>query len=197
MPRKHRTPQRLTHGCAPEHQFSGPEEYFTGQYFCALDAAKLHLKEYFSSNDLDTYKELANILLQGSYPEDLVCKYPELRQGLREECRFFRTQFSGGTLEDFRSAFVSMVPEVRQMFPRVEGLLRLLLTSPASSCEAERSYSVLRRLKTWLRSTMRQDRLNHLMMCHVHQDRLDGLDAEDIAKEFVSRCPDVRKKVFG
>ena len=39
-------------------------------------------------------------------------------------------------------------------------------------CEAERSFSGLRRLKTWLRSTMMQKRLNGIAVCHIHQERL-------------------------
>ena len=37
------------------------------------------------------------------------------------------------------------------MFPQVERLLHLLLVSPTNSCEAERSFSALRRIETWLR----------------------------------------------
>jgi len=48
----------------------------------------------------------------------------------------------------------NMLPEVQAEFPQVTTLLKLLLVSPASSAEAERSFSALRRLKTWLRSTM-------------------------------------------
>lgn len=50
----------------------------------------------------------------------------------------------------------------------VERLLCLWLVSPAYSCSAERSFSALRRLKTWLRSTMTQRRLNRVMIYHVH-----------------------------
>ena len=38
--------------------------------------------------------------------------------------------------------------EVRRLFGQVENLDRLLLVVPVSSSEAERSFSVLRRLKT-------------------------------------------------
>ena len=38
----------------------------------------------------------------------------------------------------------------------------------ATSSEAERSFSSLRRLKTYLRSTMTQDRLTGLAMLHIH-----------------------------
>ena len=36
-----------------------------------------------------------------------------------------------------------------------------------SSCEAERSFSALRLIKTWLRSTMTQKTLDNVMMCHI------------------------------
>jgi len=45
---------------------------------------------------------------------------------------------------------------VRSMFDQVEQLVRLLLTIPCSSAEAERSFSSLRRLKTYLRNSMGQ-----------------------------------------
>lgn len=46
-----------------------------------------------------------------------------------------------------------------ETFPNIRTALVLLLTLPVSTATAERSFSVLRRLKTYLRSTMRQDRL--------------------------------------
>jgi len=67
-------------------------------------------------------------------------------------------------------------PEVRLMFNQVERVLRLLLVMPASSCSAERSFRALRRLKTWLRNSMTQNRLNAVAVCHVHQHYLDDLD---------------------
>ena len=46
------------------------------------------------------------------------------------------------------------------------------MVAPVSSAEAECSFSALRRLKTWLRSTMTQKGLNGIAVCHVHQDLL-------------------------
>jgi len=67
----------------------------------------------------------------------------------------------------------SLDPAIRTMFNEVEQLVRLLMTVPCSNAEAERSFSALRRLKTYLRSRMSQERLNHLAVMHVNQDRLD------------------------
>ena len=46
------------------------------------------------------------------------------------------------------------------MFPNVHQLLRLVCTIPVTICECERGVSVLRRLKTYLRSSMGQERLS-------------------------------------
>ena len=62
--------------------------------------------------------------------------------------------------------FKQMLPAEKSMYPNILVLLKLLMVLPASSCSAERSFSALRRLKTWLRSTMTQKRLNHVAMCH-------------------------------
>jgi len=58
---------------------------------------------------------------------------------------------------------------MRVMFPQVAALIRLLLVNPASSTTAEQSFSSLRRLKTYLRSTCVQRRLNNLAICHDHK----------------------------
>ena len=39
---------------------------------------------------------------------------------------------------------------------------------PLTSCEAERSFSGLRRLKNYMRSTMKEDHLNGLALMMVH-----------------------------
>ena len=44
----------------------------------------------------------------------------------------------------------------------------------------------LRRVKTWLRSTMGQERLDSLMVCHVHRDRLMKVEPKAIANNFKS-----------
>ncbi|PIK39824.1 hypothetical protein BSL78_23332 [Apostichopus japonicus] len=94
---------------------------------------------------------------------------------------FFRGQFQLLSVEGYSQIFKLMNPAVRAMFGEVEALLWLLLVSSASSTEAERSFSALRRLKTWLRSTMTQQRLNHVMVCYIHRERLAQLKPEELS----------------
>ena len=71
-------------------------------------------------------------------------------------------------------------------------LLKLLFVIPASTASAERSFSSLRRLKTYLRSSMTAKRLNHILLLHVHKDLTDELDLNYIAKEFVVKMMEGR-----
>ena len=59
---------------------------------------------------------------------------------------------------------------------------------------AERTFSSLRRLKNYLRSTMTQKRLNHVTIVHTHKKRTDDLNLLDIAKQFI--CGNERRANF-
>lgn len=80
-------------------------------------------------------------------------------------------------------------PETRRIFQEVEKLLALCLSLPVSAADSERSFSTLRRLKTYLRGTMSQQRLTHLALMNVHQNILDENEdfLHEIMKEFCSR----------
>ena len=67
---------------------------------------------------------------------------------------------------------------------------------PATNAVSERSFSTLRRIKTYLRSTMSQLRLNSIMTLHIHKDLTDKLDLLEIGNEFVS-ASEHRQKTLG
>jgi hypothetical protein len=58
------------------------------------------------------------------------------------------------------------------------------------------SFSALRRLKTWLCSTMTKTRLNAVSVCHVHQQKLDCIVIRQLMHQFVA-CNDECKSNFG
>ena len=74
-------------------------------------------------------------------------------------------------------------------------LMKLLLVLPSSSCSAERSFSALRRLKTYIRSTMTVSRLNHVTVLYIHKTLTDEL-INSIVNAFAS-ANDTRKDMFG
>ena len=74
-----------------------------------------------------------------------------------------------------------------ELYTEVIKLAKLIIVMPATNAVSERTFSALRRLKTWLRSTMHQSRLNWCMLLHVHKDESDKLDLAIIGNEFASR----------
>ncbi|ELT87285.1 hypothetical protein CAPTEDRAFT_112284 [Capitella teleta] len=71
------------------------------------------------------------------------------------------------------------------MLNQVHVLVKIYMTIPVTSATAERSFSAFRRLKTYLRSTMTQVRLNNCAIMNCHKERVDALDLKDIAVSFV------------
>ena len=84
----------------------------------------------------------------------------------------------------------------QQLLDQVWRLTKLLLVVPATSATAERSFSALRRVKTYLRATIGETRLNSALVIRCHQDRADSLNIVDITRDFVC-ATDSRANAFG
>ena len=66
-----------------------------------------------------------------------------------------------------RLKFFSEDSSLKIALPVMSKLIKLFWTFPVSSCSAECSFSCLRRLKTYMRSTMGQDRLSALAFLNI------------------------------
>ena len=72
-------------------------------------------------------------------------------------------------------------------FPNALIAYRVLLTIPVTVASAERSFSKLKLLKSYLRSSMSQDRLNGLAMISIENAILDEMDVEEMIETFASK----------
>lgn len=77
------------------------------------------------------------------------------------------------------------------IFPNVYVLLTIARTLPVTTASAERSFSSLRRLKTYLRSTMCTERLNGLSLLYVHHNV--DIKPDEVIDDF-AKAP--RKQAF-
>ena len=82
------------------------------------------------------------------------------------------------------------------MAPNFVSALKTYIVLPSTACEAEQSFSTLRRLKTYLQSTQTQQRLNDLAILNTHHEHAEALDLAEAVNEFVSRSQTRRNK-FG
>lgn len=64
----------------------------------------------------------------------------------------------------------------KDLYPNIRIFLQILATLPVSAATAERSFSTLRRLKTWLRANMGEERLTGLALLNIHKDIAINID---------------------
>jgi len=83
--------------------------------------------------------------------------------------------------------------ELDDIFPYVSIALRMFLCTPATNCTAERSFSTLRRIKTYLRSNISTDRLNALAILNIESQLTHQLNYSDIIEDFANN--QARKKI--
>ena len=57
--------------------------------------------------------------------------------------------------------------EMQNTFPNMYICLRIYLSLLVTKCSGDRSFSPLKCIKNYLRSTLKDERLNHLALMHV------------------------------
>ncbi|XP_077499466.1 uncharacterized protein LOC144110444 [Amblyomma americanum] len=76
---------------------------------------------------------------------------------------------------------------ILELMDQVVRYVQLLFSIPASVASGERSFSALRRIKTYLRNRTTQKRLSHVLILHIHREKTALLSLDDVIREFVSR----------
>lgn len=66
------------------------------------------------------------------------------------------------------------------------------MTLGVTSASAERSFSSLRRVKTYLRSTMTNDRLNHLALLSIEREISSSIDMDNVINKFAIKHKNAR-----
>ena len=99
---------------------------------------------------------------------------------------FLRRRMEAQVIPDTASVYQLLDSD---MFPTLRAIFQVALTIPVSSCSCERSFSALRRLHTWLRSTMEQDRLNDLAVIMIERKNLATITKDDIINRFAKLKP--------
>ena len=216
IPRRRRPPCRIDSGSETAN-FQKPDDYYRSVYFEFIDCAIGCISSRFAQSSFDVYTRTESVLLNTFCESgDLISPdYFDHDIGFNMVADHFSGDIDKNRLKVQLSMLASslskkdadvtiddVVAQVRGlgkakiMFTEICKLLRLLLTIPVASATAERSFSALRRLKTYTRSTMTAARLTHIALLHVHQDRTDKLNDELTMQAFVSAV-DLREETFG
>lgn len=209
LPRKRKTPARFQIGDGACHVPSSPKDDYRRIYFEALDLAVTSIQERFNQEGFKMLCNVEELLLKSCTGEDIedrigvICRFfgDDFQEDalvaqlatLNQLCKSYTTD--SPSIETVKSALLSLSSAQRSLVNEVCKLLQLLLIMPATNSSSERSFSALRRVKSYLRNTTGQARLNHLLILHYHIDKTDKLDLKAILNEYVDRC-ESRKCTF-
>lgn len=81
--------------------------------------------------------------------------------------------------------FQMLCPSMKRLLSLATHLAKLVLLFAATNATSEQSFSAMRQAKSYLQSTMRQQRLNNIMVHHVRKMCTDKLDLITVTNEFV------------
>ena len=210
LQRRRKAPKRYEQGLAQAEFPASPKEEYRRVYFEALDLAVTSISSRFDQKGFKVFSSVEQLLFKA-------CRGQDFKDELTYVCEFFYNDFDKVELESelltlqklYESAIGSEAPSVdnikkalltlssaqQMLVNTVCRLFQLLIILPATNATSERSFSALRRVKSYLRSTMTQARLNHLMILHYHQDLCDKLDLNSVANEYISKN-DSRQSTF-
>ncbi len=102
---------------------------------------------------------------------------------LQNELRRWQTLWQSQLGADIPNTFLLALGSCdSDSFPNIHQLLLISCTLPITSAEAERSFSLLRRIKTCLRSTMAEERMSVLGVIAMHYS--ERISVDDVCLAF-------------
>ncbi|CAH1103040.1 unnamed protein product [Psylliodes chrysocephalus] len=134
--------------------------------------------------------------------EEIKEMYPnDLETELVPECIHFRSHISSQSILvkpdspslQSLSSFLRK-QSLQNVYPNLDIALRMALCTPATNCSGERSFSCLKRVKNYLRSTLSEEKLNALALLCIESELMNKITYDDIIDDFSNKKS--RKKVL-
>ena len=207
VPRVSKTPARYRQTKAPEALASNePTAVWQRSFYEAVQLVLSELNRRFNQDSMQiaANRELAVMQAAAAEGSALDLGSLQLPREINTERLDLQLQMLGDlitttickTVQEVATRVSKLHPQTRALLSEAEKLMELCLSLPISVASSERTFSALRRLKTWLRSTMTQQRLTHLALMHVHPDILKKVDIHGLMRTFISTTSE-RRTTFG
>ncbi|XP_074305277.1 uncharacterized protein LOC141640371 [Silene latifolia] len=197
LPTKRRIIRKRHFDETNEEQNKSPEEVFRLEYFLVVvDMAINSLKSRFEQ--LKTFESIFGFLFDSKKLKSLD------ENELRECCVTFHYTYTFDVdLNDLYSelkVLQSTLPNTllsatdilefikcADCYPNASIAYRIFLTVPVTVASAERSFSKLKLIKSYLRSSMSEERLNGLAMLSIEKELLENINVDVIIDDFASQ----------
>ena len=198
LPHKRRVPSRFEIG-APDtnHCPATAKEFYRQIYFEAYDHVINLSANRFDQPDFHTYINIQELLLKSIQGQPFEAEFKAViaMYGNDLDAYKLKAQFGllpqmvcvskfeqiGFNFDDLIKCLKSPDNSEKLLLSEVLVLAKLLIVIPATNAVNERSFSALRRVKTYMRATTTDSKLNNLMILHVHKKETDNIDMVDAA----------------
>lgn len=182
---------------AEDEQISDPEHNFRVNFFnVLLDQALMSIQERF--DQMNNFKEIFGFLfnsLEFENDDTLKASCFKLANFLSDinglelftEITMLSKMASIGNLSSLDVLKYIHKNRLLEVVPNLSIALRIMLTIPVTVATAERSFSKLKLIKTYLRSTMSDDRLNSLAIISIENDLSSNIDFSEVISEFAAQ----------
>lgn len=201
LPRRRKVPRKLDQTSSTAYHDNTPESMYKRYYFELIDTVVGEIERRLDSPSFTLYTKMELLLKSAAEGKEI------LRPAVEEIFDHFQDDFDLNDLCTELSLLKNVMAlveftytnlkqnilEYQAILPQVTKLIQLLFVIPATSATSERSFSSLRLLKNFLRTTMSQDRLNYLMLLYIHKGRT--IDLKAAMTEFIQSNTE-RKKTF-
>ena len=211
LSRQRRVPSRLRGSEAQPVYGNVKPFYQVTSFYPLLDVIINQLKEQFSENDMEIIQNVEAVLLADNITSvsktalEQVSQFYDLdKDNLKAELRVFtnllkeKEKEQSGVIaqgEDEKGYKIlckrrNLMAEdigIQTVLPEICKLMKIFWTILITSCSAERSFSCLRRLKSYLHSTMGQERLTALALLDIEKDVMP--DIHKIVDTFAKQSP--------
>lgn len=184
-------------------ELSPTEYYKINFYFTILDTAVSKVGERFElmTAHNENFQFLNNIYLLSDLNRDDKMKYCTSLQSKLTDSQRNESDINAVDLCDeieILLTYITPVPDMNALavlnyifsndllplFPNLTIALRIFLTIPVTVASGERSFSKLKLIKNYLRSTMSQERLINLSLISIENKISKEIDVTDLINEF-------------
>ena len=107
---------------------------------------------------------------------------------LKTELKVFEEDISEITDLNFTDVFKYLKRlhlGIKQLLLQVFCLAKLIMVCPETNATSEQTFSALRRAKIYLQNTIKQVRLNNILMLNVYKDCTDAWSLINVANDFI------------
>lgn len=116
----------------------------------------------------------------------------DLDSDLIEECIHFKKHCAVGLTHPSEKSLEGISKflknnSLQDVYPNLDIAIRISLCIPATNCAGERSFSCLRRVKNYLRTSISELRLNSLSLLCIEANTTKTLSYKDIINEFANK----------